>query len=1164
MRFIIKFATVLIVCSLLGGGAFVLHQHRRDAAAREALTAGKTAYKNHNYTQAAAHLGRYLSVDSHDTELLLMYADAQVRRRPRDREGIQKAVNTWELILRQHPGHPVAVERLLEFYSAINSQVEVERIARGWLHASEADAAARLQARRRLLAALLAQRKLDEAQRMVEEWEAAAPDDAAALQARAEVLLARGQTDDAIAALQEALSRRPGDVDIGAQLAFLFASHRQDREAAERLVNELVERNPDSAEARLARARFYLYMLLTQSRPVAEDRTRAIEDLETVGRLAAKDADLLIALAELFVQVGLEDRAFAVLTRVESLIPDRPAIYDLQGRIALETGDVSAMVAVADRAAAAPLGDARLDILPTIAELNAAAGRLHLAEQAVQELRAADSSPETLLYLEAVIDLAANRPAEAMTGLREVIRRNPDHLRAHLLLGQALSSIGDLKRAADSLTHCIRLAKAQGRLNFLTRVQLETARLHARLQDWDAALEIARAIDLRLPDTTLANQAMLARMEIEAQVARRSGPAGLATLQRFQTEAEALIQRAPDYLPLRLLHARLLGWQGRVDEALARLKEVERNDTTRQMVALTEMEVLADAGRYEQAIALCQSAVEAASDEQRPALYARLVALLGASGDQTTTEDQLRNLAENAPAPVGVTARLELARLLVRRNEPDEAREILRQMVREDPSSLPACLLLLELTPREGGDPSRQELANNLKTIEGPDGLHARYWQALVWLESDQWADHRGEIESLLNKCLAEDPTWQAPVLALGSLYEKAGESEKAMAAIRTLPGSAAVWRAFTQAALAAGDREQALERVEQGLAVAPNDADLLLIRSQLLLERSPHLAATAARQAFTLQPDNEQAVVTLAAALARIGNLDEAGRLLTSFLSRPDLGPRVLTRLELARVSIRKQDFQTAQRLIDEAGRLAPGDASVIRLQIEWHRAQKHWDQIATLASTRIQEHPDDVPTVRMAAHALIGSGRQPYQQTGLELLRGCIAAHPGEVSGYVQLGSACFALGRYDEARSAYEQVVRLDPRNVNAFNDLAWIVCEHFHDPETARVWGQKALDLAPDNPHILDTWGVINYRLGRYEESREALRQCLISRKIAASTKAAATFHLARTLAELDWEAGYQRLQQLLDSPAMSRDLSEVSRAEARALLNRLSATTTPAS
>jgi tetratricopeptide (TPR) repeat protein len=126
----------------------------------------------------------------------------------------------------------------------------------------------------------------------------------------------------------------------------------------------------------------------------------------------------------------------------------------------------------------------------------------------------------------------------------------------------------------------------------------------------------------------------------------------------------------------------------------------------------------------------------------------------------------------------------------------------------------------------------------------------------------------------------------------------------------------------------------------------------------------------------------------------------------------------------------------------------------------------------------------------------------------------------------------------------------------------NNWTWIVCEGMNDPAAALEWGRKALSIAPDNPHVLDTWGVLQYRLGRYEESREALQKCLAQEGLSRSTRASASFHLGRTLAKLESQESRKQLEKLLRSRDLERQLSEADRQEARSLLTQLTTTLQP--
>lgn len=94
---------LLAAVSVLGIGAYLLHGYRVRSAVRHALQAGNTAYEARQFTVAATELGRYLSRNPEDSRVLLRYADAQLRRRPRVKGAVEQAINAFEQILRQQP-----------------------------------------------------------------------------------------------------------------------------------------------------------------------------------------------------------------------------------------------------------------------------------------------------------------------------------------------------------------------------------------------------------------------------------------------------------------------------------------------------------------------------------------------------------------------------------------------------------------------------------------------------------------------------------------------------------------------------------------------------------------------------------------------------------------------------------------------------------------------------------------------------------------------------------------------------------------------------------------------------------------------------------------------------------------------------------------------------
>ena len=112
-----KLAIVLLVgVVVFAGAAFALRKWQRNTRAEEALPRGKQAYEQQDWDTAADQLGRYLAVHSDSKEHLLMYADAQYKRRPVQRANWMQAVNAYRVLLRLDNDHAEATARLTELY----------------------------------------------------------------------------------------------------------------------------------------------------------------------------------------------------------------------------------------------------------------------------------------------------------------------------------------------------------------------------------------------------------------------------------------------------------------------------------------------------------------------------------------------------------------------------------------------------------------------------------------------------------------------------------------------------------------------------------------------------------------------------------------------------------------------------------------------------------------------------------------------------------------------------------------------------------------------------------------------------------------------------------------------------------------------------------------
>ena len=86
----------------------------------------------------------------------------------------------------------------------------------------------------------------------------------------------------------------------------------------------------------------------------------------------------------------------------------------------------------------------------------------------------------------------------------------------------------------------------------------------------------------------------------------------------------------------------------------------------------------------------------------------------------------------------------------------------------------------------------------------------------------------------------------------------------------------------------------------------------------------------------------------------------------------------------------------------------------------------------------------------------------------------------------GYIYTGANLF-----DEAEIYLRQALKLDPRNPEIMNDLAWFLIDNDINIDEGVDLIEKSLDLDPDNYNYLDTQGWGLYKQGKYVEALKIL-------------------------------------------------------------------------
>ncbi len=99
-----------------------------------------------------------------------------------------------------------------------------------------------------------------------------------------------------------------------------------------------------------------------------------------------------------------------------------------------------------------------------------------------------------------------------------------------------------------------------------------------------------------------------------------------------------------------------------------------------------------------------------------------------------------------------------------------------------------------------------------------------------------------------------------------------------------------------------------------------------------------------------------------------------------------------------------------------------------------------------------------------------------------------------PKHVPSLLLLGDLSYRMKDYAEAESAYTKALKLDPKNADVRNNLAWVYIQTGRKLDKAKDLTAEALALDPGRrPYYLDTLGVVLLKLGKAEEAITVLRE-----------------------------------------------------------------------
>lgn len=303
--------------------------------------------------------------------------------------------------------------------------------------------------------------------------------------------------------------------------------------------------------------------------------------------------------------------------------------------------------------------------------------------------------------------------------------------------------------------------------------------------------------------------------------------------------------------------------------------------------------------------------------------------------------------------------------------------------------------------------------------------------------------------------------------------------------------------RARVLASLGRGD--EALDELTRLLDLDPGNPELLRRVTGQLTQDGRRGEARSLLETFLAEHGSEveddsdvaRAVQTARLALAAFHvedeAWDEAVAVLEPLLEASEQDTRLTGAVNLAEVLFQAGRTRKALSLLDKGDAGAP---AVVAKRVE---LLLRGDDVAR-AQRVLRSHLDaEDPELTLAAVQAFHVDER-WDDT-LPVLEELAAKHPDSLQTHFLLGAARERIGAAEEAATAFERALEIDPDHAQTLNYLGYMWADRGENLERALELVERAVSLDPHNGAYVDSLGWAHYRLGHLDEAREKLERAV---------------------------------------------------------------------
>ncbi|WP_293007157.1 tetratricopeptide repeat protein [Nitrosomonas sp.] len=427
--------------------------------------------------------------------------------------------------------------------------------------------------------------------------------------------------------------------------------------------------------------------------------------------------------------------------------------------------------------------------------------------------------------------------------------------------------------------------------------------------------------------------------------------------------------------------------------------------------------------------------------------------------------------------PDSVDARQTIAALLVNLGKLDAAQPHLEKLLASEKDGLGNAFMQLNQLLSRNSDKAAtllliQQLSQPYKNL--PE-VHFAISQAAWFANQHQLASE--EMQS----ALALRPDWEIAAIHNGRILQRISTNDAAQFYrdyLKKYPESNEVRIAYTRVLIISNETDTAREQLQWLMNKNPDDAEIMLAAGLLATEMGDFdVTETSFKKALSLGYKDTNAVHF------HLGQIYEE-------TNRPEMA-------------------MDSYQMVKSGGRYLPAQI-------------RYADLLATQGYLKeAREHLQKLPAAndQQAAHLILAEAQilrrsKAYQEV-YDLLNEGLKKLPDYPELLYDRALAADKLGKFKILEQDLRKLIKLKPDNAHAYNALGYSFAERGIELPEALKLIRKAVELAPEDPYIMDSLGWVYYRMGNLAEGLNYLNLAFTARPDA---------EIAAHLGEVLWVQG----------------------------------------